>query len=290
MNTIKLVIYATHDDGYFNVLVQNAVKLGFDVQIIGWGTEWEGFYKRTMYLYDFFKSCDDEDVIMCIDGFDSYVTDTCDNTYTKFIDISYPIVWGTEKNHMVKKYIFKSKYNYTLNGGTFIGINSHLKKVFAHIVDVYGYTNYKQDDQKIINAINNSEIFNSIIYPDIQCKIFANITYDSIVHYIYNFFGIKIDACKLSHVICSKTSTIIDKHTGITPSVISGPGNVNIHHLIKFSCENYTFKERHKYNSFLLYNFKLEILSFIVLLLVIIIGIFIILSILVNKKRYNKWK
>jgi hypothetical protein len=261
---IKLVIYATHSDGYFDLLIENATKLGYDIKILGWQEKWLGFYKRTLDLYNYFLTQNDNDVLLCIDGFDSLILDECKTLFKKYKTFQSPIVWGVEKNDVIKPFIFKSKYKYTLNGGSFIGRVKFLKLIFKEIIDKFGTTNYKQDDQKIINYINNyNSVFQRWVKADVNSEIFANITFDSLVYTVLNYFNIAINQKHYSHVI--ENDTIIDKHTKIRPSIISGPGNVNISHMVKY-ITNCDAPERKGYKLFLLKNFKFE-LGFIIILI-----------------------
>ena len=264
---IKLVIYATHSDGYFDLLIDNTNKLGYHIEILGWQEKWLGFYKRTLDLYNYFSTQNDNDIILCIDGFDSFVIDDCKTLYKKYKSFQSPIIWGIEKNDIIKPLIFKSKYKYTLNGGSFIGRVKYLKLVFKEIIDKFGTTNFKQDDQKIINYMNNyNNVFKKWVKVDINSEIFANITFDSLIHTILNYFNITVNQKHYSHII--ENDFIIDKQTKIQPSIISGPGNVNISHMVKY-ITNCDVPKRKGYQIFLLKNFKYEIVFIVILILVI---------------------
>jgi hypothetical protein len=170
--------------------------------------------------------------------------------------------------------IFKSKYNYTLNGGCFMGKNKYLKMVFKEIIDKFGVKNYTQDDQKIVNHMNNyCDVFQKYVKPDVDSILFANIIYDSVKNQWLNYFNISMSEDVLSHKIIN--DKIVDKKTHISPSIISGPANINISHLVQ-----YYYKEakhcRKKYQLFLLYNFRREVLciTLIIIFLLILIILF----------------
>jgi len=266
---IKLVIYATHSDGYFDLLIENATKLGYHIEILGWQEKWLGFYKRTLDLYNYLSTQNDNDIILCIDGFDSLILDDSKTLFNKYKSFHSPIVWGIEKNDIIKPLVFKSKYKYTLNGGSFIGTVKYLNIIFKEIINKFGTTNFKQDDQKIINYMNNhNDVFKKYVQVDIDSKLFANITFDSLIYTILNYFNISIDQSHYSHVIDLENDIILDKFTKIQPSIISGPGNVNISHMVQYitKCD---VPKRKGYQIFLLKNFKYEILFIIILILVI---------------------
>ncbi len=269
---VILTVYATRSDGYFDILIKQALKLNYSVEIVGWGQPWLGFYKRTLDLYEFFKSRPDNEIILCIDGFDSFILDDNNTLLRKYKSFNSPIVWGIEKNDLfLRQLVFRSKYNYTLNGGSFIGRNKYLKIVFGEIIKSFGTTDFKQDDQKIVNYMNNdNKVFQNYVTPDIDSLIFANVIYDSFKNQVYNYFNYSNNDNqeKMSHIIVN--DKIVDKRTGISPSIISGPCNTNISHFIKHFNPDAHYNER-KYNLFFINNFKYEIIFCILLILFIIL-------------------
>ena len=271
---LTLVIYATHSEGYYDILVQRAQSLNYSIKILGWGKKWLGFYKRTLDLYNYFLSCPDDEIILSIDGYDSFVLEDAHILLNKYYSFNSSIVWGIDAPDFLKTYIFYSKYNYVLNGGCFIGSCYELKLVFKEIIKHFGTKNFTQDDQKIVNYMNNyNELFQSLVVPDIQSSIFANVMYDSFIKRVYNYFDIPVNCDTLSHIYTGER--IIDKHTGITPSIISGPANINIAHLIQPYCPE-AKHSRKMYKFFLLYNFRYELLFCVVLLIGIIFFIILI--------------
>jgi hypothetical protein len=267
MTYIHLVIYATHSDGNFDILVQKAHELGYYVSIIGWGDKWQGFYKRTLDLYDFFKTRPPQEIIMCIDGFDSMILKDAQTTLATFSSFDSPIVWGVEEsNSLLRKVLFRSKQKYTLNGGSFMGYNEYLQLVFEEIVNQFGRDNFKQDDQRIVNMMNNSSlIFQEIVKPDLESRIFANVIYSNLANTIIR------NNKTLSHDVCG--DSICHKVTGISPCVVSGPGDVNMNPLLEQI--GYQPKCRQdNYYKFFLANFKTEFILFVIFLIAVIIAIY----------------
>lgn len=271
---MKLVIYATHSDGYFDILINRAISLGYNVELLGWNTNWQGFYKRTLDLYNYFISQDDDDIILCIDGFDSIILDNYKILYRKYKYFKSPIVWGVDKSDVLNRWIFKSNLDYILNGGSFIGKNKYLKIVFKEIINKFGTYNFKQDDQKIANYMfNHNELFKKYVKADKESLIFANISYDSIWYGVLNFFNISGSPKWLSHVI-EDDGTIRNKVNKYRPSIISGPANINISHFVKHITNYNDVPKRKGYQFFLLKNFKYEAtIITLTVLICIIIGI-----------------
>jgi hypothetical protein len=265
MSYIHLVIYATHSDGNFDILVKKARELGYYISIVGWGDKWEGFYKRTLELYDFIKTRPADEIIMCIDGFDSMVLQDVHDTLSTFQSFDSPIVWGIEEsNNILRRVLFRSKYSYTLNGGSYIGVNKYLQLVFEEIIEKYGTTNYKQDDQRIVNKMNNSSLlFKELVKPDLESRIFANLIYQGILNTIMR------NNKALTYEYTPET--VRHKQTGIVPCMISGPGDVNMNEILEQM--GYDPKPRQEnYYKFFMRNFKMELFCLILFILVMIIG------------------
>lgn len=273
MTYIHLVIYATHSEGNFDILIQKARDLGYYVSIVGWGDKWEGFYKRTLDLYDFIKTRPPQEIIMCIDGFDSILLEDMKTTLDIFSEYGSPVVWGIEEsNNMLRRVLFRSKYNYTLNGGSFMGVNEYLQIIFEEIISIYGKTNYKLDDQRIINQINNtSQLFQSIVKPDMESKIFANLIYKGYMNTI-----MRNDKALMYNY---KDGDIHHKNTLIKPCVISGPGNANINPILQ-ELGYPPQPPRSNYYKFFITNFKYE---FIILALIILFIVMVIVQIVKKK-------
>ena len=114
---------------------------------------------------------------------------------------------------------------------------------------------------------NNNKIFQELVKLDVDSHIFANITYDSFIYSLLNYFNISIDKSYYSHIIQDKY--IVNKYNFNRPSIISGPGNVNISHLIKFVTKDEKTCKRKGYQIFLINNFKYELIFFTVILILI---------------------
>ena len=271
MTYIHLVIYATHSDGNFDILIQKARELGYYISIIGWGDSWEGFYKRTLDLYEFFKTRPPHEIIMCIDGFDSMILQDPQTTLKTFQSFKSPVVWGVEEfNSIIRKLLFRSKQKYTLNGGSFMGVNEYLQLIFEEIILEYGTDNYKQDDQRIVNKMNNSSpLFQEIVKPDLESRIFANLIYNNTANSIIR------NNKTLTHDVCG--DTVCHKVTGISPCVVSGPGNVDINPLLEKM--GYQPRPRQEnYYKFFLTNFKMELGMIILFITLMCIAIYFLVK------------
>lgn len=251
---LKLVLFATHPEGYFNILIKQIKQLGYkNVKILGWNEKWQGFHKRTIDFYNYFLTLDDDDIVLCLDAFDTLLLRRPNDILKKYKSFNSEVVWSVENTDFISKLLFKSNYNYTLNGGMYIGKNKYLKIIFQELINRYGI-DFNQDDQKLINKLNNQwDYFHEIVKPDIHGYIFSNIAYCSPIYKIYDFLGKNVGEEKLTHSI--NDGRIVNKNTNIEPSIISGPGNISLKHFIP---EKYVDEiiPRDKYKEFALKNFS----------------------------------
>jgi hypothetical protein len=139
-----------------------------------------------------------------------------------------------------------------------------LQLVFDEIIEKYGTTNYKQDDQRIVNKMNNSSLlFKELVKPDLESRIFANLIYQGILNTIMR------NNKALTYEYTPET--VRHKQTGIVPCMISGPGDVNMNEILEQM--GYDPKPRQEnYYKFFMRNFKMELFCLILFILVMIIG------------------
>lgn len=269
---MKIVIYATHADGMYNTLLSLLKKFGYSVQILGWGDKWYGFHQRTIALYNYISQLPPDEIVICLDGFDTLVIDTPNYLIKKFQSTGAKCLWSCEyDNFGYKKYIFGG----LLNGGMYMGYAGYLSFIYKTIIDEYGSNTLNLDDQKIINELYNKNVNNvqNIIQLDINNLIFANISYENPINYLTN-----TGDCRINYVYCKNVDKIINRRTGIQPVFISGPGNINMKQFLNaLGCDD-DYPKRPNYITGVLKNFKLEVGSGIIILIIIITIILYTLS------------
>lgn len=267
---MKIVIYATHPDGMYNILLNLLNKLGYSVQILGWGDKWYGFHQRTVALYNYISQLPPNEIIVCLDGFDTLAIDVPTNLYNKFKSLNVDCLWSCEYDNIgYKKCIFGG----ILNGGMYMGYAGVLSFIYKTIIDEYGSNTLNLDDQKIINDLYNKNINNlqKLIHIDVNNIIFANISYENPINYLTNTGESNIN------YICHKNK-IVNKRTGIQPVFISGPGNINMKQFLYILGYDDNYPKRPDYITGVLKNFKFEVCICITIIIIIIIIILYILS------------
>ena len=267
---MKIVIYATHADGMYNTLLSLLKKFGYSVQILGWGDKWHGFHQRTLALYNYISKLPPDEIVVCLDGFDTLAIDTPQNLYSKFKTMGVNCLWSCEyDNFGYKKCIFGG----LLNGGMYMGYAGSLTFIYKTIIDEYGSNTLNLDDQKIINDLYNRNVnnFQQLITLDTNNVIFANISYENPINYLTN-----TGDCRINYICCC--SKIVNRQTGIQPVFISGPGNINMKQFLNVLGYDDNYPKRPNYITGVLKNFKLEVGTCILILVVMVVLSLYILS------------
>eukprot|EP00922_Rhytidocystis_sp_ex-Travisia-forbesii_P043656 GHVS01065129.1.p1 GENE.GHVS01065129.1~~GHVS01065129.1.p1 ORF type:complete len:441 (-),score=49.92 GHVS01065129.1:159-1481(-) len=68
---LHVVTVATHEDGYYQALMESAVRLDIPLKVLGFGQKWEGFRWKVEKVLEYARAVEDDAVIMCLDGFDT---------------------------------------------------------------------------------------------------------------------------------------------------------------------------------------------------------------------------
>ncbi|CXI36082.1 procollagen lysine 5-dioxygenase, putative [Plasmodium berghei] len=68
---LHVLTFATHEQGYFKTLQESCKKLNIDLIVLGMGNKWEGFISKLINVKEYLKKCNDKDIILFVDGFDT---------------------------------------------------------------------------------------------------------------------------------------------------------------------------------------------------------------------------
>jgi hypothetical protein len=166
---MKIVTYATHSDGSFEDLVNN--KFGVDVTVLGMGEKWQGFIARAKSYRNYLDTLPDDEIIVFIDGFDSYILKSITNLQTMFESFDCDIVVSRDSdrtfNYTRDKVFGKCKNGLTANAGMIIGYVSSLRYLFDAIIN-----ERSSDDQRNLNYV--CKYFPKLMI-DTDNQIFENI-------------------------------------------------------------------------------------------------------------------
>jgi len=119
---IYFLTYATHNEGKYEELMNN--EHGVEIINLGWGKKWNGFTDRYKSYLEFMKNLYDDDIICCIDGFDSKIIKGPDVIEKRFRQLGSKILFSKdpELSYFHKFFIYKTcNNNTTANAGCLLG-------------------------------------------------------------------------------------------------------------------------------------------------------------------------
>jgi len=145
------------DESKANKLIHSANQFDVKLNNLGKGVKWEGGTMegqggghKINLVKEFIQDKADHDVILFLDGYDTFLTDYTDEIISRYIEFSHNIVfsserfcWPDERHGSELKALNTNQntpYQY-LNSGVYIGRIGELKKLFADPIENY------EDDQ-----------------------------------------------------------------------------------------------------------------------------------------------
>ena len=177
--TFHVLTYATHAGGTFNLMVDDSKKNGINLQVLGWGEKWTGFYGKLRAIEEQIYKFDDNDIVIVIDAFDTRINHGMDKIQTVYnndfrnVDLLFSkspdMVFAPNKYW--NKYLYEKCFNGLLNAGLYLGRVEILKKLYKNMLAIQEITN--SDDQRAINYL--SKKFNMV--ADEHNKMFLNVEY-----------------------------------------------------------------------------------------------------------------
>lgn len=69
--SLEIITYANKSQGMFEELVKNPFNV--PIQVLGWGTKWNGFSDKCKGVLKYLESKNDTDIVVFLDGFDTKV-------------------------------------------------------------------------------------------------------------------------------------------------------------------------------------------------------------------------
>lgn len=174
---IHLVTVAT-DESKANNLLQTAAQFEWPITTLGNDFDWddpmegEGGFPKIFLMRRFVENIDPDDIVMFMDGYDTFINDTMETVYERFIGFGADIVFGAEQylwpewDYAIEYPESHTKYRF-LNSGQYIGRAGAIKEFL------------EQGD--IIQTVDDQGFFherflrgNMNVALDRECYIFQN--------------------------------------------------------------------------------------------------------------------
>lgn len=161
-----IITFATHSSGKFEKLKADLKKNNVELNIIGWGTKWEGYFKKLEYTIENINIYKDDDILIIIDGFDTEISDNfnieeIEKIYkSKFKDNILVSLdpYTSPLPKTIHNYIHNRIFGGDANAGMYMGTKKHLIPFLKNVLNYTKSFRCKNDDQCGINqTLKNSD-------------------------------------------------------------------------------------------------------------------------------------
>jgi len=96
-NAMKIITVATHAEGYFALLRQTCLTLGYDLRILGWRHPWRGLVWRLGLYREYLETCPAEEIVVCLDGYDTLALAPPEELESKFSLLGEPFLCSGQR-------------------------------------------------------------------------------------------------------------------------------------------------------------------------------------------------
>lgn len=269
---MKFVTLATHSEGYFEYLQQSCKRHSIDLDIIGWGMEFQGWVWRLNLIKEYYQSLNPDDIVCFIDAYDVIILRNAAEIEKTFINMNARIVIAEDFNINPMKEIaarfihFGTCNNVRVNAGTYIGyVRDVLWMVNAICAINDCESNTKLDDQKMITNLCKQIPIRFTI--DTDKDIFLCTSYKS--------------GMAMADISIDKQKVLYYKNTSM-PCILHGAGKANIDdiiHALGYKIQQPTYS--HEYNKEPFHQVMLGIICLIIIMIIGICTYYIV-------QKYNK--
>lgn len=71
--SVVVLTYATHKQGYFDVLVESCERYGYELRVLGMGDKWLGYGQKLAAFLAALRTMPAEQLVLCVDAFDVFL-------------------------------------------------------------------------------------------------------------------------------------------------------------------------------------------------------------------------
>ena len=193
---MKFVTVATHSENYFPTLINSLKYAAVSYQVLGFGQKWAGLTMKFDLMLFWLSKQSPNEVVMFLDGFDSFFYGNGDELEAKFRRTKKGIIFSKNKCTLgflcpllqpyIDRKIYKADTDTHINTGLYIGYAGNLLAYFIKLRPLCS----SKDDERCVNE--NRHLFKEFdIYIDTNEEFFKNgaITEQALTCYGYQFPG-----------------------------------------------------------------------------------------------------
>lgn len=277
---MKVVCVATGISGYYKNLQESCKRYNFDLITLGFNMKWGGFTMKFDLMKNYLNQLNEDEIVMFVDAYDVFMNDFSRKVISRFESFNKKILFSSEFTNpnysnlfLLENIAFDKCKSTIINSGCYMGYVSYLKKLFNLLCERNDCSNYKLDDQKLLNKLCNieSEFFDNYIAIDYDGLIFYTMKCDNLQSYILP------NNYKCNSSLIEENGKLINTRTNLQPIVIHGPFNLKLDNFIQY--KGFIPKNMNRNSTYTLQSMKgfyKEIILCSLFLLIFIIIIFAI--------------
>ena len=181
---MKIITVATHSQGYFPILASSCKRHNIELTILGWGDKWKGFGWKLMLLKKYFESLANDERVLVLDGFDSFIISDSNEILHKIEQLNKPIVCAAERRHA--NTMWNAAYEKIFNSD---GLYPSTPTVYHYLnaggwITTAGYALELLNNPWIRNSTNDQAFLTYLylkekVFIDYNCEIFTCIRRES---------------------------------------------------------------------------------------------------------------
>jgi hypothetical protein len=157
--SVHIVTYATHEEGMFTELKDDAARYGVDIEVLGFGKEWAGFFGKLLVVRNYLDTLRGDDLVVVMDGFDTRIVKSLDGILETWHSFDANIVFAVNSRvplvpHFLSDYIYRrSMLNADLNAGLYMGKVQSLRTLIDMVLPLK--EECRGDDQRAFCHVFN---------------------------------------------------------------------------------------------------------------------------------------
>ncbi|MDW3193222.1 MAG: hypothetical protein R8G66_12690 [Cytophagales bacterium] len=113
---MKFVTVATQENNGLRLLKQSCDHFGIELEVLGFNQPYQGNGTKIIYLTQFLKAQDPEEIIFFTDAYDSYFVKDVSDLEQEFKSFNHPILFSSEDNYYFRiqgvPHLFWNRYYY----------------------------------------------------------------------------------------------------------------------------------------------------------------------------------
>lgn len=218
---MRLVTYATQSERFFPVLMMSCKRHGHHIEVLGWGSKWEGWVARMRHILSFASSLQPDEIVCFIDAYDVIMLRGPAELEQAFLSTGCSLLISADVSTLMNRWIagirFGSCNDMSLNAGTYIGRAESIVRMLSRMT-TYADAQLSEDDQRLMTLFCRDDP--SSVRIDVERRVFYVCMFDIILQKSRDVISVSKASASLSVTTPSGRSS--------QPCILHCPANSNM--------------------------------------------------------------